>query len=929
MAGNSGGRGAPEARGAILGRDRELAAVVSMFDTMRVRGQVRLIIGEPGIGKTALLAAAAAGARRRGVTVLTARGAASEQHLPFAALHDLLRPLVERDHAANLAPGRRKALFDAFGMSETVSPPKLFFVALAALDVVSDACSRQPLLLVVDDYQWLDAASRDVIDFVARRLVTEPAVLLIATRPDHAHPPNLLDTPDVEVEVLGALDDASAGALLLARAPDLPEALRDHVLAEAAGNPLALLELPVRTRSESSSPPRSGQGPALTARLERAFAPRLPELGAPARLLLLVVALNDSDRLSEAIGAASIAIGQEVGLSRIDEAVGLGLVWTDGETVRFPHPLVRSAVVHSVSAATRRSAHRALAQALSGDADRHAWHSAAAAAGPDEAVAQLTEAAADRAMRRGLPSSAVAWWEKAAGLSPEEGHRGRRLLRAAEAAFQLGNADDVRRFTDQSRSLRLEVTERGLFSFLDGDLDNAVPQDAEGVRLVLRSATRARDDGAPEAAAMLLVEAATLCWCCGAGQPIRDELLATADSLPLAADDPRVLTAWGLSGAAERRRRAVDALDRWSVRSVADPATESLLSRTAFVCGEYERSLAFGRSAADGLRRQGRLGMLAQLQVRQSFAATALGRWDLAGSTAQEAHRLASKACQPIWAASAALALAYLSGLRGSLRQSVELLDEFERVALCTGIQPLMTGAQMAKGLRELGQGHPAEAFGHLRKVVDGGDRTHHPITRLWAIDYFAEAALGAGETGRARPIVRDLEPVLETVTGTTAHRPIRLAQALLAPDSEAEAAFTRAFDLAEGASPWYRARLDLAHGMWLRRRRHGAGARAPLQSAHAVFETLGARAWAKRSARELRASGVKGQPAPRSAAALLTPQELQIARLAAEGLSNRDISNRLYLSHRTVGSHLYRIFPKLGITSRTQLPAALSPCDR
>ncbi|MFD0635111.1 LuxR C-terminal-related transcriptional regulator [Catenulispora yoronensis] len=609
----------------------------------------------------------------------------------------------------------------------------------------------------------------------------------------------------------------------------------------------------------------------------------------------------------------------------------------------FRHPLVRSAVLQSAGAETRRSAHRALAAALADHPDRHAWHRAAAAPGPDEAVARIVEEAADRALEHGAPSSAETWFEKAAELSEHDGTRGRRLLRAAEVAFQIGNPADVHRFMARARPLQLDPTERGLFAFLEGAFDDGTPGDAQGVQRLVDSAARARDDGEPEVAANLLVGAAIRCWWGDPGQPIRDGLLAVADSLPLPQDDPRLLAGWAVGGGLERHRHVVAALARWSERSGGDadpdagpgsapdldPAAGALLARAAFVCGEFERTLTFSRPAADGLRRQGRLGVLANVLVLRTFAALYLGRWDLMETAADEALRLSSETRQPVWEACSGLAKANLAGLRGAARLSAELLAVPERVAVSTGNESVMNGAQLSKGLRELGRENPAEAFWQLRRMLDPRDHAYHAVQQLWAVDYLAEAAVGAGEVDRARELVTALEPALALAPGIGNQRAMRFAQALLAEDAEAEAAYEAAHELAWTAPPWYRARLDLAYGAWLRRKRKGTGARIPLQAAHAVFESLGAVAWAERAARELRAAGVKDQVTVISELTSLSPQELQIARLAAKGLSNRDIGQQLYLSHRTVGSHLYRIFPKLGITSRSQLHALLPPSEQ
>jgi len=904
----------------LVGRERDLEVVTGMLDTVRERGRAHVITGEPGIGKTALLAAAVAEGERRGLWVLAARGAESEQHLHFAALHDLLRPLLAG--VDTLAPGHRDALRSAFGLSVSTVSPELFFVALASLELIADAGARRPLFLVVDDLQWVDAASRDVIGFVARRLESVAVVLLIATRPEPAARVAAAGDPGVTRSVLTALDTRASRALLRVRAGEA----RDRVLAEAAGNPLALWELPITVQAPAVERPYSDIPP-LTARLEQAFAARLPDLGSVPRLLVLLAAVNDGEALSEVIDAATIALGTSVSADEIGEVVDLALLQTDGVVLKFRHPLVRSAVWQSASDPARRAAHRALARALAGDPDRSAWHEAAAASGADEAVARILDQAAERALGRGAPSSAVSLLGRAAELSEEDGPRGRRLLRAAEVAFQLGRPDDVQRFMVRAQGLRLEATERGRLAFLQGAFDDGTPGDAEGVSRLIHSAAQARDDGEPQLAAELLIGASSRCWWGEPGQAVRDELIATADSLPLGGSDPRLLAAWAVGGKLARHRHVVERLNQWAEQQSVDPSDGALLGRAAFVCGEFERTLQFAQPAVDGLRQQGRLGLLAAFLVMRTFAAMYLGRWDLMETSADEARRLASESQQPVWEACAVLAQANLAGLRGFAERSTELLSVTERVAVLTGNEALINGVQASRGLRELGQGNPGGAFRHLRRTSDEDDHAFHPVQRFWVVDYLAEAAVGGGFVDEARTILRRMESVLGDAPGAGIHRAMRFARAVLAEDGDADSAFAEAFQLSRAASPWYRARLDLAYGTWLRRSRRASGSRGPLLSAHGVFEALGATAWAERAARGLRASGLKDQQtAARPATVPLSPLELQIARLAARGLTNREIGQQLFLSHRTVGSSLYRIFPKLAITSRAQLHVVLPP---
>jgi DNA-binding CsgD family transcriptional regulator len=301
-----------------------------------------------------------------------------------------------------------------------------------------------------------------------------------------------------------------------------------------------------------------------------------------------------------------------------------------------------------------------------------------------------------------------------------------------------------------------------------------------------------------------------------------------------------------------------------------------------------------------------------------------LGRWDVAHVAADEAYRLALETRQSGWVAIARLGQANLAALRGSAAKALELVVDVERTALLTGSTALLNGVAMTRGMAELGQDRPDAAFHHFRRMMDPADPAYHPVERLWQIDYLADAAAGSGHVDEARQVLAGMEPVVAAMPSPGMRRAVAYARAVLADDDMVEQRIAEALSLSVPLSPWYRARVHLAHGLWLRRQRRVAESRESLRAAHEVFSALGAQAWITRARRELQATGVNVQDVTGPGWARLTAQELQIAQLAAAGLSNRDIAQRLYLSHRTVGSHLYRLYPKLGVTSRGQLHAKL-----
>lgn len=418
----------------LYGRDRELGVLSNLVDGASEGGGAVVVRGEAGIGKSSLMAESRTHAAARGMRMLAISGAQPEAQLPFAGLHQLLQPLLGQ--LDGLPPPHRAALEAAFGLRDTVAPD-LFLIALATLDLLVEAAQPAPLLLIADDAHWLDRPTCDVLTFVARRVHFEPVVLVLAVREGIDNPFEAAGLPEL---LIGPLDDASAGALLDAHAPGLSPAVRDPLLQAAAGNPLALVELPVALGPERLA----GQGlhaerMPLTARLERAFAARVRDLPPQTRKLLLVAAANDSDSLAEVLHAGTLAGEDPAVLGDLGPAVSARLVEVGNATITFRHPLVRSGIYQQADSVERQAVHAALSEVLVREPDRSVWHQAAAAIGPDEQVAVRLEEAASRAHRRGAVMTAVAAMERSAALSGEPPARGERLIRAAQLAFELGD----------------------------------------------------------------------------------------------------------------------------------------------------------------------------------------------------------------------------------------------------------------------------------------------------------------------------------------------------------------------------------------------------------------------------------------------------------------------------------------------------------
>jgi DNA-binding CsgD family transcriptional regulator/tetratricopeptide (TPR) repeat protein len=904
----------------LVGRERELQVLGALVDGVGDRGGALVVCGEPGIGKSALLAMASRRATDRGMLALTAAGVQSETQLPFAGLHQLLRPILTG--AAGLPARQRVALLAAFGMNDEVAPD-LFLIALAALELLADTAARTPLLLTVEDAQWLDRPSGDVLAFVARRLESESIVLLTAVREGHASALREIGLPELRLE---GLEETAAAALLAAHAAALAPGVRNRLLAEAAGNPLALLELPAALASDQL---RAGVLPEwlpLTARLERAFAARVSELPVVTRRLLLVAALDHDGALAEVLAAAAALERTEAALEMdaLAPAVEARLVEVDERGLRFRHPLVRSAIHQAASFPERHAAHGALAQVLEDQPDRRAWHRAASTVGPDEGVAAELEEVAARAQRRGGLGVAAAALERAARLSDGPSGQGSRLLRAAELEFELGRPDLVVGLLREAEPLQLAAVEQRRMLWLREMIDPSRLGDAAKLGSLVDAAAWVAAAGDQDLAVNLLWRAAQRCFWGDPGQEARERVLAAAEQLHLDGGDPRLLAILAYVAPIDRGQVIIDRLSRLAPDGQGNAAATGLLGTAAMVVGAFDLAAGFLASASAGLRAQGRLGHLARLLTLQAWAAVYLADWKVAMPAAEEASQLAAETREPLWTASAQVVKAMLAALRGEGEVADAQAAQAEQAVSPIGARFLLAIARLARGVAALGIGRHDDAYQHLGRVFDPVDAAYHPFIRTWAIGDLAEAAAHSGHQDAARAVLEKLEPLAAQTPSSWFQAGMVYARALLADDQDAEPLFQAALDADLTSWPVLRPRLQLAYGAWLRRQRRVAESRAPLRAARDAFDALGVIPWGERARHELRASGEASPRHTPPAWDQLSPQELQIAQLAADGLSNREIGQQLYLSHRTVSTYLYRVFPKLGISSRLQLRAVL-----
>lgn len=879
--------------------------------------------GEPGVGKSALLEQAADHAEHDGMLVLRTIGVQAEAQMPFAGLHQLLRPIL--GHAGELPTAQRDNLLGAFGFS--AEPPELFLTALAALNLVSEMAVERPILLLADDAQWLDHPSCDVLTFIARRLESDAVVLLVSEREGVE---TAFDRAELPVLRLDALDDDSAVALLESRAPALEPLVRDRVLAQAAGNPLALVELPIAWRQHGGGSVVRDWAP-LTTRLERSFAARARELPPLTQSLLLVAALNDGDALADTLRAGSLLAGADAALEDLAPAEEAWLIELEQHRVRFRHPLMRSAVRQGTSTSERHAAHAALAETLAADPDRRVWHRAACTAGLNDAVADELEATASRARRRaGGTAVAAAAFQRAASLTVDPAQRGPRLLAAAELAFQAGDHHLVSQLLAEAEPLELSVADQHRLHALREFMKHGTG--GGSVESLVAIAQQMFDDGRVDVGRQALQAASEKCWWMRADQTARDSVLAVVDGLPDPSDDAQLLAIQAFADPIERGAHVLDQLDRGISRLRGETAVMRSLGSALTVIPDCEQARAVLEAAVEEARAQGRMGLVAQGHVSLVDAALYSGDWDLAMRAADECARLSGETGQPLWKSFALLTHGTLAGMRGDIEHANELLAEAEEILHPILLGPHLSFLAIARTAIAMAAGRHRDAFGHIRRVFDPGDPAYDIVLGSRGLIDLVDAAVHTNHEPQARIAVAQLEQVAARNRSPFISTSLSYVRPMLADDNHAEALYVEALADQPMTNRFLRARVLLNYGMWLRRQRRVADSREPLRSGRDEFDAVGAKTWAERARQELRASGEKSRRRTPERRDDLTPQEMQIAQMAAAGLTNREIGERLFLSHRTIGSHLYRIFPKLGINSRSELARALAitgPADR
>jgi DNA-binding CsgD family transcriptional regulator/tetratricopeptide (TPR) repeat protein len=907
-------------RARIIGREAGLARLRALVDPVPQSSQVLLVTGEAGMGKTVLLADAAGRARSAGMRVLPVTGRESESRLAFAGLHQLLRPVLS---AAIGLPGRQaQALAGALGLAADPGAPDPLLTGAAVLTLLSDLSERSPVLVVADDAHWLDRSSLDALAFAGSRLDAERVVLLVGVR-GQAPPPGFdRGFAELHLEPLSAVD----AGLLLDGQPRPPRGrARAQVLAQAAGNPMALIELATVIADDPAASRRWAAEPLpLTERLTAVLTSRYATLPEQAQAALLLAAVADGPDLSAAATAVS-----GPGAQTLAPAEQLGLIKIDRTGLRFSHPLVRSAIYHSAPFARRAAAHRELASALHDQPDRRAWHLAAAALYPDEQVALLLEATATQAQRRGGAAAAALAMERAAELSPDPEDQARRLVAAASAAVPTGQADWVQDLTSRALAVtadpELRLTARhdaGWALAYSGRRSAALPA------LISVAEEASRD--LPDLAWDALADAAKVVYHSGAPAACQavSRVLGLLENRGPRSDGPRAdvgphrLWIQACIDPFGSRNELIRYLRQISRSPLDEPALWRAGS-AAWLLDESDLAITLLQDAMRRIRAPGTQGTSGPGLTALGWAYIDTGRWDEAQEAAAEAADLAAANQMELVAAAADLIAATVFALRADSGAARTHADRTLADADLAESGLVAARARRALGIAALADGSHLLAFTQLRQLFSEDGAPVHNIFSYLGVADMAAAAVRADRRMEGQDV---LDRALSHLNGTASPRLEQLvarARGILAGPDGAEAHFAAALaDPAGDQWPFERAQLRLDYGEWLRRRRRINDAKPVLTEALATFRRLRAGSWAQRAEAELRACGVAvaGAPGERDALWELTPQQRQIVRLASDGLTNRQIGDRLFLSPRTVSSHLYRSYPKLGVAGRHQL---------
>jgi DNA-binding CsgD family transcriptional regulator len=916
--GHSNGHRSPQLRGR---RDECEALDRLLASTRSGQSQALILRGEAGIGKTALLEFVAE--RASGCRVRRVAGVESEMELAFAGLQQLCTPIL--NHVERLPRPQRDALGTAIGLCTGGTPDRLL-VGLAVLNLLAEVAEAQPLICLIDDAQWLDRASAQTLAFVARRLQAEPVALVFAVRSTRNHE-DLLGLPELVVRGLSDVDArALLGAALLG---PLDAAVRDAIVAEARGNPLALLELP---RGLAPAELAGGFGlldaVPLRGHLEESFRRRLAALPNDTQRLLLVAA---ADPLGEPrlLWRAARQLG--ISVEAADRAAEADLIEI-GARVRFRHPLVRSTVYHAARRDDRRSAHRALAEATdpATDPDRRAWHRSRAVPAPDESVAEELERSADRAQARGGVAAAAAFLKRSVELTPDPVRRGARALAAAQATIVAGSPDMAYELLATAELCPLDDFQRAKLQRLHAERTFTLTRGSEVPKLLLEAAKRLEplDAGLARETYLEALSAAQFAGRLARGVGVR-EAAEAARAAPSPCQPPRApdllldgLTTRfteGYAAGAPMLKRALGAF-----RSPDVSHEEGL------------RWLWLACTSALDLWDDETWELLASRHVRLARESGALAVLPLALSSRMALHIFAGELTAAASLIEELTAVVHSNGSRlapygalllasahGREAEAAELFESIENEVAPRGEGIGLMVLEWASALLASGAGRYDDALAAAQRASEHPEEVG---VSTWALPEVIETAVRLGQSGRAASALQRLAAVARS-SGTNWALGIEArSRALLSQGAEGEHLYREAIErLGHTRVRLELARAHLVYGEWLRRANRRIDARTQLRTAYEMFTAMGAEGFAERTHRELLATGETVRKRTVDLRYDLTPQELQIARLARDGLSNPEIGERIFLSPRTVEWHLGNVFRKLGISSRKQLRRALT----
>jgi DNA-binding CsgD family transcriptional regulator len=905
----------------FIGRATERSALDGLLATARDgRSGVLVLRGEAGIGKTALLRYAARQAA--GFRVVQVVGVQAEMELPFAGIHQLCAPMLGK--GAALPAPQRDALNVALGLASGAVPDH-FLVGLAVLGLLSAAAEERPLLCLVEDAQWLDAASSHILGFVGRRMLAESVAIVIAVR----EPATAADFDRLPELWLEGLDDQAARAVLAGTVTGrLDGHVRDRIIAETRANPLALLELPGRMSAAELA--GGFELPAVAAELpahiEDHYVRRVGELPEATRRLLLLAA---ADPLGDAtlVWRAGRQLGLDTAaLAPAEEAELLEI----GSQVRFRHPLVRSAVYRAASADSRQRVHEALAEVSDpeADADRRAWHRALATADPDEDVAAELERSAGRAQARGGVAATAAFLQRAVALTPDPARRVSRALAAAQASVQSAAFDTALALLAAAEAGAGHEAEHARVDLLRAQLQFISRRGSEATTQLLAAARRLEPLDAPLARETYVDAFSSALF----GARLNGEvgLAQVADvgrHAPRPSDgDPRAadLLLDALIALSDDYEAAVPACRSAIGRLAGDQASAQERLRwlwqgcvLAIEMWDDECAYVLSDRSVDIARETGTLSELALALSARTPVLVLCGELSAAASTVAETESVQDAT----GIGAAPYGALILDAWRGRAGETRDLIAATTREAGARGEGIGLAICDYALAVLCNGAGRYEEA---LAAAVSASEH-HEVVVENWGLGELAEAATRCGRTDLAYAAVDRLARKARATQTDWALGIAARSRALVSEGDDAERAFGEAIErLGRTRVRAELARAHLLYGEWLRREGRRRDARAELHRARELFTAMGMTAFAARAGGEQGATGEHVRRGGAETRDELTAQQTQIAELARDGLSNAEIGARLFLSPRTVEWHLHHVFSKLGISSRRQLPGAL-----